>query len=501
MKDYETQRVHQVDTRNPMMALKARRLRPYSTLLLFVLAAFSMNLPCSSAAFLARPPCGSLTTPANKDETKTLWYRDREPTEEEMAQTTPGKPRMQRSPTGGSVEILQLPLGQSNPEASSAGENKMVPLFDTGAVNLPLVKSMCLSQFRMFSVGFVLASLYLVWNTGAMDLHHIHWNSAGLSANPQNYHSLLDWHATPVRLLDGVLAAVPLIALGTMVEQSEHRPASHFNFSITNTVISLFGRRRKPNLNQVSTSSNVPPCSSTFQVTVFSLGLAAVSAISQELIYRGLLPAVLVSCSHSVVTALLGQSLLFGLGQLRRTSSLQENAAFVFINAFNALWYGSVYLATGGDILPVILAHLLYESHILVETWKRINDQMEWTEHSSPKQLSAHEELQLKQIQLEAGGSLAPETLGFCRRFFYAFDHEHKGTLSLPDVQRAVAYAFLHDPIVPSTAKVEALFQEMARRRHQQGMNSLEGVIDDDRLYLPEFLRLLFALKSKAWKN
>ena len=237
------------------------------------------------------------------------------------------------------------------------------------------------------------------------------------------------------------------------------------------------------------------------------------------MIFRGLLPVVLVSFTHSVGLALVGQALLFGLGQIRRQSSLTENGAFGLMQSIQGLWYGSVYLVTGGDILPVILAHILYECHIFVGAWKSINDQMDYTESATTFSLSqppstkstastasthdSYEELELEKIRKEAGGSLSRETFEFCRRFFYAFDYEHRGTLSQADVKRAVTYAFLHDEQheQPNNAKVEKIFQEMVERRHTMLLGHACLEEEEDRLSMSEFLRLLFALKSKKWKN
>ena len=106
--------------------------------------------------------------------------------------------------------------------------------------------------------------------------------------------------------------------------------------------------------------------------------------------------------------------------------------------------------------------------------------------------MSANEQLEIDTVKQQAGGDIQPETLDGCRRFFYAFDHEHRGSLCLTDVKRAVAFAFLKDPAAPSDGKTRAVFDEIIQQRLLQ-----PDPEEMDRVTLSEFLRLLFVLKSK----
>ena len=90
---------------------------------------------------------------------------------------------------------------------------------------------------------------------------------------------------------------------------------------------------------------------------------------------------------------------------------------------------------------------------------------------------------------------MASETLDLGRRFLYAFDYDHHGSLSLSNVKKAVSYAFLQDdssPEPPSDGQTTATFQQLIQRRQVVSMTMKE------RLSLSEFLRLLYTLKSKA---
>ena len=484
------------------------------------------------------------TTTAVSAKTKTmLWYRDRSDAEDQMT-TQPNSFQQQQPENTNRTVILPLDevarddIAERKVTSDTKKKNQFgdLPNFlGTGAVDLSLVKATCLSQGATFACALALLSPALVLSTDVTSsvgiigsstsnsvidsFSMLYWNAIPSVAATVNFHSLLDWRVTPWRLAEGVLATAPLISMGDMVEDSEHRSASALKISVTHTVMALFGRRRQrqnsksmvDQQQQMSKQDNIlstlSTTTDTAQVVLFGIAIAMVSAVSEELIFRGLLPILLVSCTNSVGLALLGQALIFGIGQIRRDSSVTENGVFSLMQVMNGLWYGGVYLTTGGDILPVLVAHLLYECHVVVGTWKVVNDQMDYTERVSAKTLSTEEELDSGRILTEAGGSLSTETFQIGRRFFYAFDSEHQGTLSLADVKRAVAYAFLQDDIQPSDARAKEVFHQMMELRQSHAGTARVSVENEggnsaeERLSLSEFLNLLFALKSTAWKN
>jgi membrane protease YdiL (CAAX protease family) len=458
------------------------------------------------------PKTSATISIAAKKPHQALWYRDRSSSEEEM--TLPQKHGPSSVMSSAVVGAKQQPrpdqVALSSPTTDQMSQTDFnIPVIHTmmiGDVNLPLVITTCLSHAATLAVAGVALTFFLLFAHGnSMELFHsplediaasLHWNSnsAGihLPLTTKLVPSLLDWTITPKRLVEGVLGTFPLVAIATFCMES---PATcQINFSITKAVLDLFGRRHR--LQDVSSTKGDTTRSTTIatplQVLFFSLVIATVSAVAEELIFRGLLPTAVVSYTHSVGLALLVQAMLFGLGQVRVTSPLAENGVFSIMQSVSGVWYGAMYLATGGDILPVIIAHVLYECHILVGAWKAINDQMDYTEDAC----------RLAGADAEASGVLSkgalgmpPETIDFGRRFFYAFDHDHQGSLSLSNVKRAVAYAFSHDdssPEPPSEDQTTAIFQQLMQKRQQESL-SLE-----DRLSLSEFLRLLHTLKSKA---
>ena len=158
------------------------------------------------------------------------------------------------------------------------------------------------------------------------------------------------------------------------------------------------------------------------------------------------------------------------------------------------MWYAAVYQMTGGDILPCIIAHVLYDMHTLCQTWTIVNNQIDYTQESSMNQMREEEKTAVERLQRGTGITLNSETVDFARHFFYAFDNDHAGSLSLSDCQRAVSYAFMNDSIAPDTGAVRDLFEQAKDQRYTDG----NSVVSSDRLDFSEFLHLVVALRSNS---
>jgi hypothetical protein len=258
------------------------------------------------------------------------------------------------------------------------------------------------------------------------------------------------------------------------------------NFSTTNMVISLFGRRK---------TADDPTATSSSLVMALSAAIAISTGMSEEVVFRLYIPTAIAGLTHSLPLALVGQAALFSLGHISPRSTTGENKVVGSLQFVNGLWYGLVYLMAGGDVLPCIIAHILYDMHFFCETWMTINRQMDYTQEAFQKKLDPSEELAIQKIQQKAGPSLNTETLNFARRFFYAFDYDHKGSLSLQDAQRAVSYAFLQDKNVPPPIKVEEVFDKVLETRQPAHSTYFPP---PDRLSVSEFLHVLLALKSQS---
>lgn len=341
--------------------------------------------------------------------------------------------------------------------------------------SLSLIRAIWLNQGAIFLFATVFATVSSFVTTGGVDFSSFHW------AGDTSFYSLFDWRADGFRVAEGILATIPMVMLGCTLEQSDRRDASQVNFSTTNMCITLFGRRK---------SSADPDATDSTTVMALAALIALSTGISEEIVFRGYVPTGIEAVTHSMPIAAVGQAALFALAHISPKSSIAENKVVGGLQFVNGLWYGVVYAATGGDVLPCIIAHALYDSHILCETWFSINNQMDYTQRAFQRSLDTAERQALKQIQDQAGPALTVETLNLARRFFYAFDYEHKGSLCLSDVHRAINYAFLKDAYIPDQEVVDDAFESL--------IDSRDTFVDypGNRLTVSEFLRLLFALKS-----
>lgn len=340
-----------------------------------------------------------------------------------------------------------------------------------------LIRAILLNQAAIFLLATAMATVASFMGGSPQGLASLHWNS-GLE-----FRSLFDWNINELRLLESILATIPMVIIGNAVEKSERRDASHVNFSTVNMVISLFGRRK---------SVRDPEATSSSMAMSMAALIAISTGLSEEIVFRGYLPTAIESVTQSLPLALMGQAFLFAVAHLSPKALPEENKVIGGLQLVNGLWYGMVYMASGGDIVPCIIAHVLYDMHVLCATWCGINKQMDYTQDAFQQELDLAEVEALGRIKQRAGPSLSTDTLDLARRFFYAFDYEHKGSLSLSDVHRAVTYAFLQDKIVPEPEEVDDVFDYIVRSRDSS------IVYPPGRLTVSEFLRLLFTLKSKG---
>lgn len=257
-------------------------------------------------------------------------------------------------------------------------------------------------------------------------------------------------------------------------------------------VMTLFGRRDHEYLRSERSIGDHPtlqPETPMMHALMFSSLIAVLTGISEEIVFRGLLPSAIMHGTHSVAAALFGQAMLFGIGHHSSEATRGENRVICSLQTASGVWYGMVYLLSGGDILPCIIGHALYDLHIFMETWMQINDQMDYTEEAVLQRMEIDDEKEIRALKQEAGSSLSVEMLIFLRRFFYSFDYERTGSLSRSDVQRAISYAFAQDEEQPTEDRVDDLFEKMLAKRGEQGDTF-------DRLKLPEFLRMMLFIRT-----
>lgn len=346
-------------------------------------------------------------------------------------------------------------------------------------LSLNLIRAILFNQGAVLLLATALTTLILFVFDDAEGLLSLHWNEG----TDCDYHSLFDWNITPLQVLEGTVVAIPMVMIGCLIENSDRRDACQVNFSTVNMVISLFGRRHSP---------RDPEATKTSTVMAIAALIALSTGISEEIVFRGYIPTGIQTASDSVALAAVGQAMLFALAHVSPRAPLGENRIVGGLQLLNGLWYGFIYSASGGDIVPCIVAHTLYDMHVLCETWSMINKQMDYTNDAFQEQLQDSELEQLARIQQLAGPSLDNDTLNLARRFFYAFDDEQKGSLSLSNVHRAVNYAFLKNDLLPENAEVEEVFDRVIDSR------DATGDCPGNRLTVSEFLRLLLTLRSKG---
>ena len=97
-------------------------------------------------------------------------------------------------------------------------------LGNTG-VSMPILKSLAMSQSTALVGSTILAALAMAATGHPIDLNCLHWNGN------DHFFSPWDLTITPVRLIEGILAATPMIFLGHAIERAESRECSQVNFS------------------------------------------------------------------------------------------------------------------------------------------------------------------------------------------------------------------------------------------------------------------------------
>jgi len=347
------------------------------------------------------------------------------------------------------------------------------------SLSLPVINYICTNQALLLMFASSAAIAVSFFSNNPFEISSLHWNGG------QDFHSLFDWQPTLYRVMTGLFATIPIIAAGRVIETSDNRDASRVNFATTNMVISLFGRRK---------SEMEPTASESFQVMVLSALIAMSSGISEEIIFRGYIPTAILAMTNSLPSAVFGQAILFAAGHFSKDAEPGENMLNWSLQLLNGLWYAAVYQMTGGDILPCIIAHVLCDMHILCQTWTEVNNQIDYTQKLSMNHLCEDQKTAVERLQRGTGITLNSETVDFARHFFYAFDNDHAGSLSLSDCQRAVSYAFLNDSIAPDANVVRDLFEQAKEQRYAQG----NSVVSSDRVDFSEFLHLLVALRSNS---
>lgn len=279
----------------------------------------------------------------------------------------------------------------------------------------------------------------------------------------------------------------------------QKRAFANVNFSTIVMSLTLFGRRSAPPpefvpLEQRGTQFVTTQSS---DAALMSLYLSIVTGFCEETVFRRELPALLVQLTGGNVSlALLGQALLFGLGHGNPGSPAAENAIVMGLQTFNGLGFGLLYVASGGDIVPCILAHALYDFVTFFKTWMDANGQIEYSETMFRKPLPPDEERKLQQLirAAAAGKNVDPRVYPTIKRLFYTFDFDKNESLSLSEVRKGIAYMALERAgTPPPQEQVDALFRAVVQARDP----TIDAATPRDRLSLSDFFRLYSAMMQQ----
>ena len=109
-----------------------------------------------------------------------------------------------------------------------------------GGINTPLILSLLINQILIltFFGGLTVMYVFLSGNEQFLSDGIFNW-----SGNLDAPSAQLDLSITPIRLMQGILGAVPTIALSNFIERSDDRRFATTNFSTIYMVMTLFGRR------------------------------------------------------------------------------------------------------------------------------------------------------------------------------------------------------------------------------------------------------------------
>jgi membrane protease YdiL (CAAX protease family) len=422
--------------------------------------------------------CGLKWTPSRCPRIQPLWYRE---LDGEDSENDPAMIKVKsRAPPG---YDMRKAIQQQYPPQISGGPPPR------NGINQFLIRALTLNQYLILGIAIaVSAAIIFVTNgfPGFSDLNDIlQWSGGDVD--------VFDLNLSPERLLIGVGAAMPLLAVSNIVENSDRRAFANINFSTITMCLTLFGRRSVPiddflppqykGANAVSF-----PTTSWPEAATQSFILSSITGFCEESVFRRLVPAMiflLLGPDGNPLIPYVGQALLFGLGHAQPGNKLTENAILIGLQTFNGLGTGLVYILTGGDLVPCIISHATYDFIVFFKTWKDANDQLEYAEAMSKKPLPSDE----KQVRnlIPTNPKVDPNlAYKLLKRMFYLFDIDKNKTLSLSEVRKGIAYMAIERKVgsPPSQSEVDRLFASFVPS-------------GESRLAFPDFLRLISQSNKK----
>lgn len=204
------------------------------------------------------------------------------------------------------------------------------------------------------------------------------------------------------------------------------------------------------------------------------------AGLCEETVFRQQVPALIAHYTgNTLLLPLIGQAALFGLGHASPRVSLMENGIVIGIQTINGLVHGLLYVSTGGNIIPCIVAHSIYDFVVFFKTWLDANAQLEYAERMYLEPLEPELEKEVKKVKID------PQVLKAMKRLFYTFDFDKNKTLSLSEVRKGFAYmAIERQGKPPKQEDLDAIFQKVADP-------------NTERLSFPGFLRMFSMTMTK----
>ena len=190
----------------------------------------------------------------------------------------------------------------------------------TDGVNRYLIRALTLNQYLILGLAAAISAVII-------------FSKAGLSAF-DDLNSILQWSGTTdifdfdltiERLLLGIGTAILQLFVSNYIESSDRRDFANINLSTITMCLSLFGRRSKPPIDFLPApykdGERNFPTTPSIEAAKQSLIMSLITGFCEEIVFRRLVPAMIVLVSGNDGNVLLpyfGQAFLFGLGQVSK---------------------------------------------------------------------------------------------------------------------------------------------------------------------------------------
>jgi membrane protease YdiL (CAAX protease family) len=478
-----------------------------------MLKLFQSSVPCVLFLLLSNSLNSSAFIPASpSDAGKGLYVRSILPEniqEPRVRQHFKARPLFYREHNDGDEDATMLKLAIRAGPTFKKEEIKPKSETSREGINSPLLFALVTNQVFVLGTAIIMTSIYLVVSGDAQFPHEGILNWSGLKSSPS---AAMDLSLTPMRFLQGVLGSLFPLMVGSSIEKSDDRRFANANFSTIFMVMTLFGRRSKVSSITIEDSESsdtavkasikmdrLEPSTRWTDVALISLGLSYLTGFCEEITFRGLIPHLLKSTIFlgSVPLACVGQAAIFGLGHFAPTTSQSENKLIATFQFFNGLWFGLLFLLTGGDLVPCIIAHTIYDFSTFFFTWMKANEQIEYAYYMTLEQLSPEIEKELNAIKSKFTIKVPQDEIEMCKRLFYILDTNKNGAVSKPEVQKGINYLDVEKVFkAPPRETVNSIFDSCIKNRNSKEV--VYGINVENELQFLDFMQLFYTLKSNA---